>query len=252
MASRGSAPANRARSQAAEWSGSDKRAVSFCSANTTLKLCFDVMNGKRTYVYLLFVSLVTSTRIISGQNQSTPGKVILEPYTTCTFPDGLKVVKVDSLGQGVTTRSVDTSTGPRNVEMTAGLRIMFAYPQTDFYANVNAELLPSATYLEEKQWLVDSWQYSHVTSPGTTVNSALTKKLHGFEVHGFDRDKLEGGVLGFYLMFDDRSHVATTFYLLNQEPDVRNFKTIEEYRRLRDRFLETYTSCIRTNQKHHA
>jgi hypothetical protein len=134
--------------------------------------------------------------------------------------------------------------------MTSGLRVMFAYPDTDFYANVKVESLPSGTYAEEKQALLDSWEYSHMTSPGTTINSVMPSSLSGFEIRGFDRDKLEGGVLGLYLMFDDQRRVVTTFYLLNQDPGARKFKSIEEYSHRRETFLETYTDCIRTNQQH--
>jgi len=136
--------------------------------------------------------------------------------------------------------------------MTAGLRIMFAYPDTDFYANVKSESLPSASYSDEKQALLDHWQYIHMTGPGTALNYSLTSPLNKFEIHGYDRDKLEGGVLGIYLMFDDTRHVVTTFYMLNQEPTARRFRTMEEYGKLRDAFLRTYTACIRSNQLHQA
>ncbi len=174
---------------------------------------------------------------------------MLAPYTSCTFADGLKVVTLDPLAPGVTYRTVPTGAGEKRIDMAAGERVMFAYPETDFYANIKVESLPTATYAEEKKALLDNWQYLHMTSPGTTLNYGLASPLDGFEIHGFDRDKLEGGVLGLYLMFDDSQHVVTTFYLLNQDPAARKFKTIDEYRKLRDSFLSAYTACIRANQK---
>jgi len=121
---------------------------------------------------------------------------------------------------------------------------MFAYPGTDFYANVKAELLPAANYSQLKQYLLDNFQY---LAHGNTVNTGLHSPLNGLEIHGLDREKLEGGVLGIYLLFDDSTHVVTTIYLLNQEPQARKFQTIEEYRMLRDRFLVTYAGCIEHN-----
>jgi len=59
-----------------------------------------------------------------------------------------------------------------------------------------------------------------------------------------DGSKLEGGSLGIYLIFDDKKQVVTTIYFLNQEPQERKFQTLDEYRRLRDRFLSRYGSCI--------
>jgi hypothetical protein len=124
------------------------------------------------------------------------------------------------------------------------MRVMFAYPNTDFYANVKAEAIPAAKYAEDKRYLLDNLQH---LAHGITVNTALNSPLNGFEVHGIDRDKLEGGVLGIYLFFDDARHAVTTIYLLNQQPEARKFKTIEEYRTLRDQFLAGYTHCIQSN-----
>lgn len=196
-----------------------------------------------------FLLLVLASQSGPAQNRSMPAKIALVPYTSCTFADGLKIVALDPLASGVTYRTVPTGGGEKRIEIEARVRVMFAYPDTDFYANVKVESLPAATYEDEKKALLDNWQYTHMTSAGTTLNYGLASPLDGFEIHGFDRDKLEGGVLGLYLMFDDSQHVVTTFYLLNQDPATRSFKTIDEYRKRRDRFLPSYTSCIRANQK---
>jgi hypothetical protein len=124
---------------------------------------------------------------------------------------------------------------------------MFAYPNTDFYANVKAELLPEANYPQLKQFLLDNFLY---LSHGNIVNTTLHTPLNGFEIHGMDREKLEGGVLGIYLLFDEHAHVVTTIYLLNQEPQYRKFQNINEYHSLREQFLNSYTACIRNNQQH--
>ena len=97
-----------------------------------------------------------------------------------------------------------------------------------------------------KGYLLENFEHM---AHGNTVNKDLTTPLNGFEAHGLDRERLEGGVLGVYLLFDDPAHSVTTIYLLNQEPQDRKFQTIEEYQSLRDRFLRSYTACIRDNQK---
>jgi hypothetical protein len=177
--------------------------------------------------------------------QSTSSASTLASYSSCQFSDGLQVVGTDPLAPGVTSRDVDTDSGPRQIDMEAGLRIMFAYPDTDFYANVKAELLPATKYPQLKQFLLDNFQ---LLSHGNTVNSALHSPLNGFEVHGLDREKLEGGVVGIYLIFDEPAHVVATIYMLNQESQSRKFQSMEEYRTLRDGFLRSYTACIRRNQ----
>lgn len=179
--------------------------------------------------------------------QSVQSQQGLGAYSNCAFADGLHIVQTDMLPQGVTSRPVETAAGERSVDLEAGMRIMFAYPGTDFFANVKAERLPAAEYPELKNVLMANFDF---IARGNTVNTALHSPMHGLEAHGLDREKLEGGVLGIYLLFDDPSHTVTTIYLLNQEPQTRKFQSMDEYRTLRDRFLEAYTGCIRNNLTH--
>ena len=132
--------------------------------------------------------------------------------------------------------------------MLAGRRVMFAYPGEDFYANIKVELLPEDKYAQAKTDL--SSAFDRLLASGDNVrNYALKPSLNGFEIQGQDRTRREGGVLGFYQLFEDRTHTVVTAYLLNQEPPKR-FTTMEEYAALRDRFLNRYTSCIRSSLKH--
>jgi hypothetical protein len=172
----------------------------------------------------------------------------LLPYTSCVFPDGLRIVSIDPLAAGLKSRSVQTATGMHVIDLETGERVMFAYPMTDFYANVKTELLPAEEYPALKQALIANLHFLESRPGGPSAAEALPAGLHGFEVHGNDRRKLEGGVLGMYLMFDDQAHVATTIDFLNQHAWERKFQTIDEYGRLRDNFLRVYTGCVRQNQ----
>ena len=179
------------------------------------------------------------SQIISRSDSSA-----FDRYTTCRFSDGLAVVESSPLAQGVHARTVETSKGPRQIEMIEGRRVMFAYPDKDFYANVKVEILPEKNYAETRQSLIDNFDYLLASGDGNTRNYGLKPTLNGQDVRGLDRDKLEGGVLGVYLLLNDDSRMVTTIYLLNQEPKDRSFQTMGEYRAMRDRFLETYTACI--------
>jgi hypothetical protein len=192
---------------------------------------------------LAILMILAGARFTAAQSEGNPD--VLAPYTSCHFADGLKIVQIDPLAPGVTSREVDTDSGPRRIDINAGLRIMLAYPDTDFYANVKADLLPAEKYPELKKDLLDNFQH---LAHGNTVNTAMRSPLNGLEVHGLDRDKLEGGVLGVYLLFDNDAHLVTIIYLLNQEPQSRKFQTIGEYHTLRDQFLAAYTGCIQANR----
>jgi hypothetical protein len=135
------------------------------------------------------------------------------------------------------------------IQMLDGRRIMFAYGVGgDFFANVKPEILPESTWAIEKQSLLDELAAMLASERDTMANRSLPETMHGLEVHGLDRTELKGGTLGFYLLFDNARHIATSVYLLNQEPLTRRFQTIEQYRDLRTRFLATYTGCIAQNQ----
>jgi hypothetical protein len=156
----------------------------------------------------------------------------------------LTVVETSPLAPGIHERTVQTLKGSRQIGMVEGHRVMFAYPDKDFYANVKVEILPEKNYGETKQSLIDNFDYILASGDGNTRNYALKPTMSGLDVRGLDRDKVEGGVLGVYLLLDDSLRMVTTIYFLNQEPKDRSFQTIDEYRVQRDRFLTTYTTCV--------
>jgi len=165
-------------------------------------------------------------------------------YEHCEFIDGLRIVEVSQLADGVTTRTVETASGSQPIRLLNGRRIMFAYPNTDFFANVKVEQLPAETFAQSKKTLLDSLDFAMLSTPSCKRNLALQSPMNGIEIHGFDRDRIEGGVLGIYLLIDARKNVVTTIYLLNQDAAQRQFSNISEYALLRDRFLLSYTACI--------
>jgi len=208
---------------------------------------------KAVALALVMVLMASWTGMAEGQNAQTSGSgapvpKALVPYASCVFPDGLRIVGTDPLAPGVQARTVQTETGVHTIDMVAGERVMFAYPMTDFFANVKAELLPPDRYAAEKQTLLENLHFLESERGGPSPAEALPVGLHGFEVHGNDRRRLEGNVLGMYLLFDDRAHVATTIDFLNQHAWARKFQTMDEYGRLRDQFLRVYTGCVRQNQ----
>jgi hypothetical protein len=194
-------------------------------------------------IAIISMILICGSRLSPGQSQSP--ELPFEPYTTCSLPDGPSVVETAPLAPGVTTRNVQTVKGPLPVRMLDGRRVMFAYPGEDFYANVKVEILPADTWSDARNTLSENFDYL-LASGDDVRNYSLRPDLNGFSIEGQDRTKREGGVLGFYLLFDNATHTVITIYFLNQEPPFK-FKTMQEYAVLRDRFLSGYTACLRKN-----
>ncbi|MFP5226214.1 MAG: hypothetical protein ACLGXA_01195 [Acidobacteriota bacterium] len=180
--------------------------------------------------------------------QSVAAPKVLAPYTSCVFPDGLRVVHADPLAPRALTETVQTASGMQTLNAVAGEQVLFAYPMTDYFANAKAELLPADRYAALKQTLIGNLHLMESQRGGPSPAEALPVGLHGFEVHGNDRRRMEGNVMGMYLLFDDQAHVETTIRFLNQQAWKRKFQSIDEYGRLRDEFLRVYTGCVRQNQ----
>ena len=197
------------------------------------------------WMMLSISSFLAAQGGLSGPGTRSDGSAF-DRYSGCKFSDELAVVETSPLALGIHERTVPTSKGPKQVGLVEGRRVMFAYPGKDFYANVKVEILPEKDYADTRQTLVDNFDYMLATSKDSTRNYELKPKLNGLDVRGLDKDKLEGGVLGIYVLLNDASRIVTTIYFLNQEPKDRSFQTIEEYRMARDRFLSTYTACIGT------
>ncbi|HEX4039504.1 MAG TPA: hypothetical protein VHX37_15705 [Acidobacteriaceae bacterium] len=182
----------------------------------------------------------------TGTASSAPIPKALKPYISCDFPDMLRVVSVEPTSAGPLL--VATAAGTESIDTVAGEQVMFAYPLTDFFASAKVELLPAEQYAQDKKVLLDNMALMESQRDGPVRAEALPAGLHGFGVHGNDRAKLEGAELGMYLLFDDPAHVVTTVLFLNQHSWQRKFQTMDEYGQLRDRYLRTYTGCIRQNQ----
>ncbi len=171
----------------------------------------------------------------------------LKPYDSCDFPDGLRVTDVSAMPAEVHERPVQMHGVTKSVPLLGGRRVTFAYPGGQPYASVKVELLPAENYAANRRLLLDDFD-DIVASDKHVARSARKPLLNGFFIEGLDRDSLEGNTLGIYLLLDDRTHVASTIYLLNADPAQRKFKTPAEYSSMRDTFLYNYTRCIRNNQ----
>ncbi|MFL6427827.1 MAG: hypothetical protein ACJ71S_06250 [Acidobacteriaceae bacterium] len=195
-------------------------------------------------------AMVAENASQAAQTASAADATALHDYESCSFDDGLQIVKIDPLPAGQQQRTINTTEGPKVIQMLAGRRIMFAYGVGgDVFANVKPEVLPETTWTTAKQNLLDEIAAMLAADHDTMPNTGLPSTMHDLEIHGLDRTGLKGGTLGFYLLFDNARHIATSIYLLNQEPLRRRFTTIEQYRSLRTRFLATYTDCIAQNRK---
>lgn len=173
----------------------------------------------------------------------------LKSYLSCKFEDDLQVKEINRRSKSAESfRTVETAEGSKKVSVIDGYRVMFSYPKTPyFFANVKVEQSSPQDYAKDKETVIEEIKYL------PSMKNALVpmvyggkRDLNGYGTYGADREVIDkGGVLGVQVLFSDTEHVIITVYFLNQGREKRRFQNIEEYRVLRDRFLNQYTSCIK-------
>jgi hypothetical protein len=174
----------------------------------------------------------------------------LKPYLSCKFDDGLKIVETSRHRQWNSPdkfRSIKINGVEDRVSVIDGYRIMLAYPDTYFFANVKAEQSDPQSYAKDKEKLIREMQWLTSTSKEMETAEPVKITSHGFEGYALNRKTILGNTLGMYVLFSDVNQQVLTIYFLNQPAEKRKFQTIEEYRALRDRFLDKYTACIQGN-----
>ncbi len=201
-------------------------------------------NRGLTFFNIAIVSILIFLNSARAQLMSSAKHGQLDIYRSCSFHDGLEVVEVDPLNPGVTERSVETVQGNKTIQMVEGNRIGFAYPGTDIFANVKAEQLPVGSWSKQKKSLRQNFAYLLGSSPEFHTDTISNRALLDLGSEGMTKSSISGGVLAFYLLFDDSRHVVVTIYLVNQEPTSRKFQTLDDFHTLESRFLNTYAGCI--------
>lgn len=169
----------------------------------------------------------------------------LKPYTSCQFDDGLKVVQTDRLPNGTTSRTVSTLNGEKKISLVDGYRVMVAYPKTDFFANIKAEKSNPADYDKDKEAAIENLKWGIANGKEMESQEPVKVSYNGFEGYALNRKSLIGNTLGITVLFSDANQHIITIYFLNQNPKKLKFQTIEEWRTLRDNFLNRYTSCVK-------
>jgi hypothetical protein len=195
---------------------------------------------------LLVILMVLSASLVRGQSLTPLASSVLAPYTKCAFSDQLSAVSVDHLDDAPMIRSVNTASGSKPVSVADGYRVMLAYPNTDYFVNLKIEQSVTGRFTEDKQHIIAQMHEMASQSSGR-IAKVEQMTIKGITVFGLNNQGIEGGgVVSFYTLFDDPRGVVVTAYILNGDPQHRAFQSMAQYRVLRDRFLNTYASCMST------
>lgn len=160
----------------------------------------------------------------------------------CSLPGDTNFVQTDIIDQPLT-RPVKIASGQVPVMVQSGMRVLVAHADGSPFANVKVETVAPDDWKGTTKTLADSMDYMVTSSPGVAPLAANGQAVHGFEIHGLERKKMEGGVLSIYEMFRESDHIVITAYLLNHD-DPSPYKSMDDFFKLRDKFVDAYTACL--------
>jgi hypothetical protein len=200
------------------------------------------------FAKLVMVSIIVGTVIspVRSIAQSSERDDSLKPFTSCDLKSGLKIVQVDRLPKNVKSRTVETSKGEQKVSLADGYRVMVAYnDDRDWFANIKAEKSVAADYERDKELVIENLKWAASTSKDLENPEPVKVSFGEYEGYGTGKRALVGNMLGIYVLFSDTNRTITTFYFINHNSKRKRYQTIEEWRALRDEFLNTYTACLK-------
>jgi len=196
-----------------------------------------------TYRYIqlaLCLALLSNSTPSTAQRDGDP----LAPILRCVQGGNFATLEQGRLPATVTSRSVDTLSGPRSVSMRDGYRLILATSQGKPFVNLKVELSAPASATNDRE-AVEA-QMLAFSSRRTPDQRELQRTLtSGVEVLVLHQPDLERrGPLSFYSMFVPSRSIIATLYILNQDPAGRAFSTYGEFETLRDEAANLVQRCL--------
>lgn len=189
---------------------------------------------------MLSIVLLT-TSLLSFKSKSEIDKCFIS-FTTAT---NLTFSEPDRLPEDPDKfRTVNTADGEVEVTRTDGYRILYNNNKKVPFVNLKVELSDPDSYEADQKKLVDNLKYLTAHSSGMETKELIELKFNGYKIVGLSRASIqEGSILGTFIMFPGNG-VTVYFYFNNLKPEFRNFESVEDYKKQRNRFMEEYTRYL--------
>lgn len=169
-------------------------------------------------------------------------------YISFKNPSGLVGSEPDRLPEtAVKTRTVKTGNGAMDViTCIDGYRILYNNRKKAPFINMKVELSEKKFYDQDKKNLINNLKYLNTQSTSMETKDLIELEFNGYKIYGLNRSSIEtGSILGTFVMFPGKG-VTVYFYFNNLRPEYRTYRSIEEYKKQRDKFLDEYTEFLTT------
>jgi len=176
---------------------------------------------------------------------------MLKAYTVCPKGETEFVVFAVRRVDKNTNRTLarETADGVKGISRTDSYDVLITFKDKMRFADVRPDRSDPNKYEDDKKVALENLQYYNDTGKAMSSGKPLEKTYNGFLTYSIYRSELIGNQLGISLIFDDTNNMITTIYFVNapKNSDGKNYKTIEEWSKLRERFLDSYTNCVAKN-----
>ena len=167
----------------------------------------------------------------------------LQPYAHCDgFADGIRAVTLDRRPQTADPwREAGFGGQSQRVSVVDGYRVGYSYPRKFGFASLRAERSDPSKYARDRK-TVTLILAEMAKADGSADLVEFSDR--GFSGQTLSKRELSGSTLAMTQIFSDEDSVIVTIYFHNQVPEMRNFKTYEEFISLRERFIRGYIECV--------
>jgi len=191
----------------------------------------------------LFSIILLATVLISFKDKNE----IKQCYISFKSASGLVATNPDRLPEGTEKyRTVSTANGGVSVTRTDGYRILYNNDKKAPFVNLKVELSEEKSYNLDKKKLLENLFFLASHTTGMESKNLIELKFNGYTVYGINRATIEtGNILGTFILFPG-NNTTIYFYFNNMELEYRNFTSLSDYKKQRDRFINEYTKYLNT------
>ena len=168
-------------------------------------------------------------------------------YISFKTATGLTAAEPDRLPEtSEKVRTVKTDNGEVDVTRIDGYRVLYNNEKKAPFVNLKVELSEKNSYNKDQKNLIDNLKYLNSNSAGMETKDLIELNFNGYKIYGLSRGTIEkGSTLGTFIMFPGNG-ITVYFYFNNLTPEYRNFESIDDYKKQRDKFIDEYTKYLTT------
>lgn len=168
----------------------------------------------------------------------------LRPLVACPFGNGLETRNVARWPANTPSRTVQTATGPREVSVADGYRMLLAFPGTAPFVNLKLERSQPGRLAADRAAILAQMTGFAAGAAGGVVPLKVIER-DGIEIMALNNPTIDGGgVISIYTLISENDDLIATAYVLNAKPAQRKFQTYQQYEALRNDFIYALALCM--------